>query len=93
MINTKASPRVRRLGGLTVLSALALAGCGGGSDNATQDAAAAATGTVPDSAAASTENLVAFELALKPDDRAEPLALGDLKLPTDDRAEPTALGG
>ena len=92
MTSTKVSQQVRRFGGLTVFSALALAGCGGGSDNVSQDVTAAATDSVPDTAAASTENLVAYELALAPDDRAEPLEIGNLTLPTDDRAEPTPIG-
>lgn len=71
-------------------SGLALAACGGGGGNvAAIDQPTAAT-TVPDTAAASTTSLVSYVLGLSPNDRAEPLNLGNLTLPTDDRAEPSA---
>lgn len=69
---------------------LSLVACGGGGDGVASTDATPAT-TVPDSAAASTAALVSYELALSPDDRAEPLTLGALQLPTDDRAEPTPI--
>jgi hypothetical protein len=77
---------------------LALTACGGGGgDVAVTDQPSAATtvpdtaaaSTVPDTAVASTAALVSFELGLSPDDRAEPLNLGNLKLPVDDLAEPS----
>ncbi len=78
--------------------ALALTACGGGgSDVAATDQPAVATepaavaATVPDSAAASTAALVAYELTLSKDDRSEPLNLGNLILPVDDRAEPSPI--
>ncbi len=73
-------------------SGLALAACGGGGggDMAGADPSATAT-TVPDSAAASTASLVSYELGLSPNDRTEPLNLGNLTLPIDDRAEPTPI--
>ncbi len=69
---------------------LSLGGCGGGGEGVASTDVTPAT-TVPDSAAASTASLVSYELALSPNDRAEPLNLGALRLPTDDRAEPSPI--
>ena len=74
-----------------VTSGLTLGACGGGGASAPPDATADAT--VPDSTAASTGALIAYALAMSPDDRIEPLNLGagTLQLPSDDHAEPTPI--
>ena len=87
------SCRAALLGAPVLGLALALGACGWRRLGvATTDATPAASDTVPDSAAASTSAFVAYELTLAPDDRAEPLKIGNLVLPTDDRGEPIPIG-
>lgn len=73
----------------------ALAGCGGGDGG---DAAAAPTpapggNTIPSSALASVDGLLAYVRGLiaATDDTSEPVGLGDAKLPVDDVNEPASL--
>ena len=73
-----------------VATALAMAGCGGGSDGVVADAA---TPSVPDSAASSVDAFVAFLAGLVTDDTSKPLAIGDTFVaPTTDTGEPNILG-
>ena len=90
MIKQPTPTRKRVLGGSALALTLVVAGCGGGSEAPV--ATDVAADSVPDSAAASTSSLVAYQLALPSDDRSEPLKIGSLTLPTDDRAEPTPIG-
>ena len=90
----KADTTARRrwqLAGSALGLTLVLSGCGGGSsDSGTGGAAAgpAAAASVPDSAYQSTPAFMQFIASLRPDDRAEPLLVGDQTPPTDNRAEP-----
>ena len=82
------TPRLRQLGGAALL--LTLSACGGGSDSGSGAGAAgpAAAASVPDSAYESTPAFMRFIASMSPDDRAEPLRVGEQMPPTDDRAQP-----
>ncbi len=82
---------------LSLVAALALAACGGGSDaplvQADAPVTAAEAGSVPATAMASPEALVSFQQGLAVDDRIEPLSLQQLLPPLSDTTEPMAVGG
>ena len=83
--------RLRQLGGSVLGLTLVLSGCGGGGSDSGSGGAAvgpAAAASVPDSAFQSTPAFMKFIASLSPDDRAEPLLIGDQTPPTDNRAEP-----
>lgn len=85
----KTMGRLRRFALPSALLALGLGGCGGGggSDSATT-AGPAAAASVPDSAYASTPAFMMFIASMPPNDRAEPLLVGDRPAPTDDHGQP-----
>ena len=71
--------------------AASLTACGGG-NSAEPDVAAAATDTVPLSAAASTRSFISFQEGLAPSNTDVPLGMEGFLPPTDDTAEPIPIG-
>ena len=82
--------RIGTIGGSVLLTALALAACGGGSSDEPMTAAAA-SGSIPASAGASVQGFVEFQTSLAATDSAEALKLQSFLPPNDDSAEPFAI--
>ncbi len=85
------SKRVGAIGASMLLTALALAACGGGSSGDAPVTAAAASDSVPASAGTSVQGFVDFQTSLAATDSAEALKLQGFLAPNDDTAEPFAI--
>ncbi len=80
---------------LSLAVAFAIAACGGGSDAPLAEGTtpATASGTVPDSAMASTMSFIEFQQGLAVSDTVQPLSLQLLLPPLSDTTEPVSVGG